>query len=213
MKVLTTSERLRAIGLASSAGYVDAVGFLVTHGFFVSFMSGNSTRLGVGLSDRAGVVLTAFGLIVSFFVGAVFATMLNRRSSGSGARTLLALVALMIAGAAILIPGGFPDAGLALMAAAMGGVNLVHERDGEVRFGVSYMTGALVKAGQALGNRLTGDRLADPVPYLLLWAGLVAGAALGALAYPVVSEHALWVAAIAIMILAALEDVDVRDSA
>jgi uncharacterized membrane protein YoaK (UPF0700 family) len=196
------------MGLASAAGYVDAIGFIATQGFFVSFMSGNSTRLGVGLSDRAGIALTAMGLILSFFAGAVIATILNRRSSGGGARTLLALVALMIASAAILIPGGFPNTGLALMAAAMGGVNLVHERDGEVRFGVSYMTGALVKAGQALGNRLAGDTRADPVPYLLLWAGLVAGAALGALAYPVVGERALWLAAAAIAILAMIENID-----
>ena len=44
--------RRRDIALAASlsaiAGYVDAIGFLKLGGFFVSFMSGNSTRLGVG---------------------------------------------------------------------------------------------------------------------------------------------------------------------
>lgn len=34
-----------------TGGYVDAVGFMMTGGFFVSFMSGNSTRLAVGLID------------------------------------------------------------------------------------------------------------------------------------------------------------------
>ncbi len=213
MKLLTTNDRLCAVGLASSAGYVDAIGFIATHGFFVSFMSGNSTRLGVGFSDRAGVALTAFGLIVSFFAGAVIATMLNRRRPRVGARTLLVIIALMIAGAAILIPRGFPNMGLALMATAMGGVNLVHERDGEVRFGVSYMTGALVKAGQALGNRLAGDRRADLFPYLLLWTGLVAGAALGALAYPVFQAHALWLPAGTMALLAALKDGSARNAA
>ena len=206
MKALTTDERLRAIALALSAGYVDAIGFLATHGFFVSFMSGNSTRFGVGLSQEVSVALTALGLIASFFAGAVAATMIKRVRGRAGARDLLALVAVTIAGAAVLIPGGFGNAGLALMAAAMGGVNLVHERDGEVRFGVSYMTGALVKAGQALGNRLTGDRGADPVPYLLLWTGLVLGAALGALAYAPFGAGALWFAAAGIAALALLED-------
>ena len=35
-----------AAGLSGVAGYVDAIGFLKLGGFFVSFMSGNSTRLG-----------------------------------------------------------------------------------------------------------------------------------------------------------------------
>lgn len=37
-----------AIRLSALAGYVDAIGFIQPGGFFVSFMSGNSTRLGVG---------------------------------------------------------------------------------------------------------------------------------------------------------------------
>lgn len=38
-----------AAALAALAGYVDASGFLSTGGYFVSFMSGNSTRLGIGV--------------------------------------------------------------------------------------------------------------------------------------------------------------------
>jgi len=42
--------RLLAACLSCLAGYVDAIGFIKTGGFFVSFMSGNSTRVGVGLA-------------------------------------------------------------------------------------------------------------------------------------------------------------------
>jgi uncharacterized membrane protein YoaK (UPF0700 family) len=42
--------RTLAAGLSALAGYVDAIGFIKLGGFFVSFMSGNSTRLGVGLA-------------------------------------------------------------------------------------------------------------------------------------------------------------------
>ncbi len=48
-----------AIGLSMLAGYVDAIGFIQLGGFFVSFMSGNSTRLGVG------------GLIALFVIGVI----------------------------------------------------------------------------------------------------------------------------------------------
>ncbi|WP_164153920.1 DUF1275 family protein, partial [Stenotrophomonas maltophilia] len=37
-----------AICLAALAGFVDALAFTSLGGFFASFMSGNSTRLGVG---------------------------------------------------------------------------------------------------------------------------------------------------------------------
>nr|WP_295670961.1 DUF1275 family protein [Sphingomonas sp.] len=45
------------------AGYVDAVGFLATGGYFVSFMSGNSTRLAVGIAQGAASAAITAGLI------------------------------------------------------------------------------------------------------------------------------------------------------
>ena len=47
--------------LAALAGYVDAIGFLKLGGLFVSFMSGNSTRLAVGLAvEHPQLALKAF---------------------------------------------------------------------------------------------------------------------------------------------------------
>ena len=40
-----------ACALSALAGYVDGIGFLHLGGLFVSFMSGNSTRLGVSLAE------------------------------------------------------------------------------------------------------------------------------------------------------------------
>src|SRR5204863_9869629 len=65
----------RTIGLACAlsalAGYVDGVGFLHLGGLFVSFMSGNSTRMGVSLAEgRWHDAAEALGLIALFVAGA-----------------------------------------------------------------------------------------------------------------------------------------------
>ena len=43
-----------ACALSALAGYVDGIGFLHLGGLFVSFMSGNSTRMGVSLAQGIG---------------------------------------------------------------------------------------------------------------------------------------------------------------
>jgi hypothetical protein len=41
-----------AAALSATAGFVDAVGWLTSGGLFVSFMSGNVTKLGLGLAGH-----------------------------------------------------------------------------------------------------------------------------------------------------------------
>src|SRR3977135_1944344 len=70
--MLDTSRNIAlACALSGLAGYVDAIGFLHLGGLFVSFMSGNSTRMGVSLAEghwqNAAVAL---GLSVLFVIGA-----------------------------------------------------------------------------------------------------------------------------------------------
>ena len=43
-----------ACALSALAGYVDGIGYLHLGGLFVSFMSGNSTRMGVASRMRIG---------------------------------------------------------------------------------------------------------------------------------------------------------------
>lgn len=66
--------RLLAIGLAVLAGFVDALGFLKLGGMFVSFMSGNSTRMAVGVAIPAQGSLFVGALIAAFVLGVMVGT-------------------------------------------------------------------------------------------------------------------------------------------
>jgi uncharacterized membrane protein YoaK (UPF0700 family) len=198
--------RSLAACLSAVAGYVDALGFLAVGGFFVSFMSGNTTRLGVGVAGRSVHAAIAAGLIFAFVVGVVAGSLVGRFAVSRRRFAILAFVAAMLALAAVL--GGFGETGLAVgaMALAMGAENAVFERDGEVSIGLTYITGTLVKVGQRIAGALAG---ADPfawAPYLMLWAALATGAVAGAAVYPLVGLQALWAAVAAIAVMAMVAD-------
>lgn len=184
-----------AVGLSAQAGFVDALGFLKLGGLFVSFMSGNSTRLGVGLAQGSAVAMTASALVVAFVIGVMIGALAARAAGRWRKQAVLALVLLLLVLAALLAVSGADGEGLTLlMALAMGAVNNVFQRDGEVSIGVTYMTGALVKLGQALATALTGGDPIGWLPWLLLWLGLVAGAVAGAALFAILDLAALWVA-------------------
>jgi len=195
--------------LSGVAGYVDAIGFLKLGGFFVSFMSGNSTRLGVGLATgHVSAALTALTLIALFVAGVVLGALVARRAGEDRRARVMALEALLLACAAALIMAGFDGPGVAAMVLAMGAENAVFQRNGDVGVGLTYMTGALVKAGQRIAAALTGgDRWAWR-PFVLLWAGLTLGGALGAAAYLKFGVMALWGAALVVAALAVARHVE-----
>ena len=196
--------RLFAAALAALAGFVDAIGFLTLGGFFVSFMSGNSTRLAVGLARGTSSAAVAGGVIAVFVAGVVLGSLAGRYAGRRRRVAVLALVAALLTIAATLGHARLTLAAAALMALAMGAENAVFEQDGEVHIGLTYMTGTLVKLGQRLAAALTGGARWAWLPYLLLWAGLVAGAVAGAAVYPLLGLRALWLAAAAAAAFAGL---------
>lgn len=187
---------------AALAGYVDALGFLYLGGFFVSFMSGNSTRLAVGLSTHFSDAATAAGLIASFVIGVMLGSLCGRVVQHSRHSALMYLIAGMLVIAALFAIMGANWAAAAALAMAMGAENALFERDGEVQIGLTYMTGTLVKFGQRLLSALMGGDRFGWLPYLMLWLGLVTGAVLGAASYQLVGHYAIWAAAIAALLLA-----------
>jgi uncharacterized membrane protein YoaK (UPF0700 family) len=86
----------------------------------------------------------------------------------------------------------------------MGLENAVFQIEGGGGLGLTYVTGALVKVGQLIAAALTGGERFAWLPNLLLWAALVAGSVLGALAYHWINLAAIWFAAGMALALSAL---------
>jgi len=199
--LLRYDRRIRVLAACFSgvAGYVDAIGFLMTGGFFVSFMSGNSTRLGIGLAEASPTTVFAAALLVTFVVGVMLGTVVGRIAGTRRRPAVLALVTGLLASAVVLhtLGGGLLVAIPIVL--AMGAENTVFAEDGEVRIGLTYMTGTLVKLGKRLTTALLGGDRFGWVPFLVLWSGLLAGAVAGALAYAAFGVNAL-VGAVVVMV-------------
>ena len=202
---------LLACALSALAGYVDGIGFLHLGGLFVSFMSGNSTRLGVSLAEeRWSEAAGAAGLIALFVVGAASGSLIVRSRSAYCQCWILLVEGTLLAGAALSHFFGLSAVAIAGIVMAMGLENAVFQLEGGGGLGLTYVTGALVKVGQLMAVALTGGPRFGWVPNLLLWAALVAGCVIGAWAYPRINLAAIWFAAAVAFALGAMLAVGAR---
>jgi uncharacterized membrane protein YoaK (UPF0700 family) len=185
-----------ACALSALAGYVDGIGYLHLGGLFVSFMSGNSTRLGVSLAEENWWnAAAALGLIVLFVIGAAAGSLIVLgRGANRQPWVLLAEAGLLVL-AALYNHIGLPNVAIAAIVLAMGLENAVFQIDGGAGLGLTYVTGALVKVGQLAATALSGGARWAWAPNLLLWAALVTGSVCGALAYQWINLTAIWFAA------------------
>jgi uncharacterized membrane protein YoaK (UPF0700 family) len=194
-----------ACALSAMAGYVDGIGFLHLGGLFVSFMSGNSTRLGVSLAQAHwSNAAEAIGLILLFVLGAAGGSLIVLGRGANRQPWVLLVEAMLLTLAALCYAFGLSNAAVAAMVLAMGLENAVFQIDGGAGLGLTYITGALVKVGQLAAAALTGGERWEWLPNLLLWAALVAGSVCGALAYHWINLSAVWFAAALALILSGI---------
>ncbi len=194
-----------ACALSALAGYVDGIGFLHLGGLFVSFMSGNSTRMGVSLAEGEWQsAAEALGLIVLFVIGAAAGSLIVLGRGAHRQPMLLLVEALLLAAAALFYTFGYSALPVAAIVLAMGLENAVFQAGGGGGLGLTYVTGALIKAGQLIAVALSGGARWAWAPNVWLWAALVAGSMGGALAYHWINLAAIWFAAGAALALSAI---------
>lgn len=196
MQRFSQQERFFTFAVAALAGYVDISGYLQLDGYFVSFMSGNTTLLARDIAFGAPRLLVPALLIAGFVIGVMIGTLLGDRNPGQRQQniTMLVLAGLVLASMARQFDAA--EISLALLVLSMGALNTVLGANKVNPVGLTYMTGALVRTGQILAERLRGDRSANPAPFMLLWASLLGGAILGALVATHFAQISLWIAVI-----------------
>ncbi|GEC75850.1 MULTISPECIES: YoaK family protein [Microbacterium] len=196
MRDVTRRGLALSLVLSGVAGYVDAIGFIDTGGFFVSFMSGNSTQAGVDILEQGlASSLLPLTLVVAFVLGVAAGAMIG----GNGRRRAWAVAASASAVAlsavlAAVVPTS--PARFWMLAVAMGALNTLYLSDGRARVAITYATGTLVSLGLAVAALLTGRSGSAWRRPLLLWGSLAGGAVVGAAAHRLGSGPALLLAAV-----------------
>lgn len=180
--------------LTASAGFIDAVGFIETGGFFISFVSGNTTQLGEALATGlAPVAMLTGSLIGLFFIGSFAgASLALLPPRWAPSAVLILVLAAMIASLTLSATGFTPAQAMLVLAIAAGAQNAILPSHGAVRLGTTFVTGTMFGAAQDLAKALR--RLAPPwrwLQHLLVWISLLAGAALGALSHRAFGIYAL----------------------
>src|SRR4051812_32511368 len=130
-----------ACALSAVAGYIDGIGFIHLGGLFVSFMSGNSTRLGVSVADADWPkAVQALLLILLFVIGAAIGSLVVLGRGKYRQAVLLLGEALLLAAAAQCGREGLSELAIALIVLAMGLENAVFQIGGGAGLGLTYIT-------------------------------------------------------------------------
>ena len=180
--------------LSVLAGMTDAIGFMAT-GDFVSFMSGNTTRLAVAISEGdLGLTLRLVILVATFILGNALGVLVARLGGRRALPLLLCIATLLSTSAAWPFDAQLP----ALLAAiiAMGMLNAAVEEVNGLPVGLTYVTGALSRFGRGLGRWMLGERRSGWRVQLVPWSGMFIGAILGAVLEQHLGLKAMFVSAV-----------------
>jgi uncharacterized membrane protein YoaK (UPF0700 family) len=132
----------------------------------------NRNRTGAGGCDAAVLLSAIIVFVLGNAAGIVIAHFAARRIF-----TVLACVSLTLALASLMAPFGLP-------------------------IGPTYVTGALSRFGRGIGRWIVGDRRLDWIIQTVPWAGMLAGAVVGALLTHAVGATTLWVISVFAMLVA-----------
>jgi len=190
-----------ARNLAALAGFIDAAGFLAFGRVYLASPEAGGTILGVGIAGGQALELAGTALL-SFLVGVVLTTFCNHGLARWRRTVILSGLTASVFIAFLFLETGAIYFSLAVLAAAMGGLHCVLERDPErLQEGLSP-SAQMVRLGEALGSRRTGVKPALIGDHSLFWLCFVIGGVVGATAWVGTGQWALLMASIGTGLLA-----------
>lgn len=200
---------LTGLVLTAVAGFVDALAFIELGGYFASFMSGNTTQLGLAMSGPDGRALQLLRgqslfmpllLIALFFSGAFLASFISvREQHWYSARVMLLVITLLLSTMLLSQIQGLASMPVILLAAAMGAQNAVFKPHGAARLGTTFVTGTIFNAANDLAHSLRGQAPRYRwLQHIYVWLSLVFGAACGAVLY---TGTGIWSLLLPVMVL------------
>ncbi|WOC16411.1 hypothetical protein MP213Fo_18940 [Pseudochrobactrum sp. MP213Fo] len=185
---------LTGLVLTAVAGFIDALAFIELGGYFASFMSGNTTQLGLAMSGpegsaaqllRAQNLMMPLILIGMFFCGAFIAAFIRANDAHWYSGPVMVLVIILLL--SVLVLNQTVDAlymPMVLLASAMGAQNAVFQPHGSARLGTTFVTGTIFNAASDLANGLRGHMPRKRwLQHVAVWMSLVCGAVSGAVLY------------------------------
>ncbi|MBP0614032.1 YoaK family protein [Jiella mangrovi] len=177
--------------LSFLAGMTDAIGYLRA-GDFLSFMSGNTTRLAIAIGEARGDAVLRLGAILAVFVAGNAAGVVVVRQTGERQWPLLMVVTLVTSGVAAFAGANSSPFSLLPLVFAMGMLNAAVDNVAGHPVGLTYVTGALSRFGKGLGRFLCGERKPGFLVQMFPWVGMLAGAVTGVLLLHAFDEAAIW---------------------
>jgi uncharacterized membrane protein YoaK (UPF0700 family) len=206
-----------AVILVAVAAWVDAVGYLSLGHRFVSFVSGNSTKLAIATSSGGWHDASVLaGIVGSFVAGVMIGYSLSKRTGAWHRPVILALEATLLGLSTGFV--GSSDTLAVSLALAMGIQNTTVHEGRWAKARLTYVTGTLVHFAEGVIDALLSperNRRWAWAPYLLLYFGFAVGAVSGAVAYRGWGRHALFVptamtAILALVTVATTADIERR---
>ncbi|CEJ68986.1 hypothetical protein BN1195_01278 [Chryseobacterium oranimense G311] len=183
-KTVKTQEKL-AVFLAFIAGYTDATG-LIQWKTYVSFMSGNTTQLGVAVfSEKYGVIISSV-IVISFFLAGIYTgTCLSLSKKLRSTKMTFYIVS------GIMVLYSINDyyehiangVSIAVIGFSMGLMNTIVTSVGNQKVNTDFVTGTLNSLARTAALFVMSNQADERKEYkvnifhlLFLWMGFLSGA-------------------------------------
>lgn len=151
------------------SGYLDVLGILAIGGVFLSFMSGNSTRLGIHLVNHEWMEVLRYVLVlITFVFGAFIGNLFCIGNHTQSIKRILELDILCLVFALMFQFTTYQSWSFPLISFAMGIQNKAQVEVNNATVGKGFMTGVLYGIGEALARFVRKETSWHEVSTLIL---------------------------------------------